>query len=230
MTSDQYKKDTWFLTCLKEFHRTRGEELANGITHLLGIIMGVVGLTMMLVFASQYRSALYITSCAIFGTTLIILYTASTLYHFFKSFRVKSVFQLFDHCSIYLLIAGSYMPFVLLTIGQAKGWTIFGIEWGLAIIGILVEIFCSRKWANIISLPIFIVMGWLVIFTIGDMKDTLSTPAFWLLCAGGISYTVGILFYVMDKVPYMHTVWHLFVLGGSVCHWISITFFIVLPD
>lgn len=227
MTAKHIERVTWFRQCLKEFHRSRGEEIANFITHLVGVVFGIVALTMMCVFSAQNRTALYTTSCAVFGATLIILYTASMLYHLVSDIRLKSRLQLFDHSSIYLLIAGSYMPFVLLTISSTKAWTVFGVEWLLAIAGITMEMLCPRRLANIISLPIFIAMGWLVVFVFRDICASLSTPALWLLISGGLSYTVGIIFFLMDHVPYMHTVWHVFVLGGSICHWVAITFFLL---
>lgn len=224
---DEAKKKAFLERCEAEFHRTPGEELANGITHLLGVVFGVVALTMMCVFSAQERGALYITSCAIYGTTLIVLYSASMLYHLIRPYRTKALFQLFDHCSIYLLIAGTYMPYSLLGVHNAMGWTMFGIEWGLAILGIVFECVFSRKVANILSLPIFIIMGWLISIAMPRVYAELNTPAFWLLCSGGLAYTIGIIFFLMDRVPYMHTIWHLFVLGGSVCHWVSITFYMV---
>lgn len=228
MSWKEAERIIWFRMCLKEFHRSRGEEIANFITHLVGVIFGIVALTMMCVFSAQNRTALAITSCAIFGTALIVLYTASMLYHVFRDLKIKSLFQLFDHCSIYLLIAASYMPFTLLTLPPRSGWTIFGLQWGLAMLGILLECLCSRKWANILSLPIFICMGWMLALVMPDIFHNMNTTAFWLLVSGGLSYSIGIIFYIMDNVPYMHTVWHVFVLGGSVCHWISITFFMLL--
>ena len=228
MKTREQKRIDWFRRCLKEFHRSEGEECANVVTHLLGVIFGIVALTMMCVFCAQYRTALYTVCCAVYGTCLILLYTASTLYHGFSDFRKKSIFQLLDHCAIYLLIAGTYMPFTLLVLPAPKAWTFFGIECGLGITGLLVECLCSRRKANIISLPIFITMGWLIVAAFMDVFHNLNTPAFVLLVTGGGVYSIGVIFFLMDRVPYMHTIWHLFVLAGSVCHWVAITFFIVL--
>jgi len=211
----------------KEFHRTRGEEWANGISHLAGTVFGIVALVLLCVWAALYGNATAIVSSAIFGTTLIILYNSSTLYHLARGHRLKSLFQIFDHVSIYLLIAGTYTPFALLTLKGIQGWTVFGFVWGLALVGILLEtVFRKLKW---LSLIIYLCMGWNIVFFFQTLLNNISTPALALLIAGGLSYTIGVIFYVMDKVPYMHTVWHFFVLGGSVCHWISINFY-VLPQ
>ena len=218
----------WFRYCLKEFHRSAGEEWANGITHFVGVIFSVVAITMMAIFCAQNRSPIYTVSCVIYGTCLLVVYSISSLYHIISDFKAKSVFQLLDHCSIYLLIAGSYMPFTLLVLSPQKAWVMFGIEWGLALAGILVECLCSRRKADISSLPIFLVMGWLIVGTFVDVYRNLSTPAFVLLCTGGGVYTIGVIFFLFDRVPYMHTVWHVFVLSASICHWVAITFFIVL--
>ena len=228
MLSHEQKRINWFRHCLKEFHRSEGEEWANGITHFVGVIFSVVAITMMAIFCAQNRTPLYTVSCVIYGTCLLLVYSISTLYHIIRDFKAKSVFQLLDHCSIYLLIAGSYMPFTLLVLAPHKAWLMFGIEWGLALAGILVECLCSRRMADIISLPIFIVMGWLIVGTFVDVYRNLNTPAFVLLCVGGGVYTIGVIFFLFDKVPYMHTVWHVFVLLASICHWVAITFFIVL--
>lgn len=208
-----------------EFHRTRGEELANGISHLVGMIFGIVALVMLCVYAALHGGALQIVSSAVFGATLILLYNSSTLYHLVKSHRFKSLFQTFDHIGIYLLIAGTYTPFALLGLRGKEGWTVFFIVWGLAVLGLLLET-VFRKLRKL-SLLIYLCMGWVIIFFFPTLLSNINTPALALLVAGGISYSIGVIFYAMDKVPYMHTVWHFFVLGGSVCHWVSINFFIL---
>ena len=222
------KHESWLQMCLEQFHRSRGEEWANGISHLVGVIFGIVGLTLMCVFSAQVGTAKDITSCAIFGSALILLYTFSMLYHVFTNFRAKRVFQLLDHCGIFLLIAGSYTPFVLMVLSGKLGWTIFGLQWGFAVVGILISCLCTPKWSDILTLPIYIIMGWMIVVALPQIKASLTPAGFATLVAGGITYTVGVVFYIMDKVPYMHFIWHLFVLGGSVCHWVCITFH-VLP-
>ncbi len=209
----------------KEFHRTRAEEWANAISHLAGTIFGVVALTLMCVYASLRGTAIHVVSCAIYGATLIILFNSSTLYHLVANHRVKSVFQILDHVSIYLLIAGTYTPFALVTLQGAQGWTVFGIVWGLAIVGILCEVVFTKL--KFLSLPIYLLMGWLAIWFFKPLMANISLPGGVMLVVGGVVYTLGVIFYVLDKVPYMHTIWHFFVLGGSVCHWVAIHFYVI---
>lgn len=211
----------------EEFHRTRAEEWANGISHMVGVVFGIVALTMMIVFSSLYGNAWHITSCSIYGATLIMLTLSSTLYHVFSNFKVKRVFQIFDHCTIYFLIAGTYTPFALVTLQHgAKGWTIFGVEWGLTVIGVLIETLFPKivKYA---SLPIYLIMGWMIVIASKMVMANLATAGLVMLIVGGGVYTLGVIFYVMDHTPYMHTIWHFFVLGGNVCHWVCIMFYVI---
>lgn len=209
----------------KEFHRSRGEELANAMSHLAGTVFSIVALTMMCVYASFFGTARHIASCAVFGATLVILYNCSTLYHLTRNYRLKSFFQMLDHISIYLLIAGTYTPFALGALEGKRGWTLLAIVWSLALIGILCETALRRL--RRLSLPIYLLMGWLALFFIRPLVQSLSTTGAVMLIAGGVVYTLGVIFYALDKVPYMHTVWHFFVLGGSVCHWVAVNFTII---
>lgn len=213
------------LRCRRDFHRSRGEEWANALSHLLGVVFGIVALVLLCIWSALYAGPKAIVSSAIFGATLIILYKNSMLYHALKNHRSKAIFQVFDHISIYLLIAGTYTPFALLCVQGVQGWVLFGINWGLALLGILLETVLKRwrRW----SLLIYLFMGWIIIFFMKALLRNINTPALVMLVAGGISYTAGVIFYAMDRVPYMHTIWHFFVLGGSVCHWISINFFVI---
>lgn len=208
-----------------EFHRTRGEEWANAISHLVGTVFGIVALTLMCVFAALRGSAIHVVSCAIYGATLIILYNSSTLYHLAINRRLKSFFQVLDHVSIYLLIAGTYTPFALITLQGPSGWTVFGIIWGLAILGILCEVVFTRL--KFLSLPIYLLMGWLILGFFKPLIANIPMTGAVMLMVGGVVYTLGVIFYAMDKVPYMHTIWHFFVLGGSVCHWVAINFYVI---
>lgn len=230
MTEQPYERDARererLAALRKEFHRTRAEEWANGISHLLGTCFGIVALTLMCVFAAQHGNAWHVTSCAIYGATLILLYNSSTLYHLVSNLKVKRVMQVLDHVNIYLLIAGTYTPFALVTLHGRTGWTIFGAVWGLALLGILCEV-AAPKIARYVSLPIYLAMGWTAVMAWGEIRAGLSDGGFTMLVAGGVVYTLGVIFYVMDKVPYMHTIWHFFVLGGSVCHWVCITFYVI---
>ena len=220
-------RDTGRLEKLKKaFHRTRAEEWANGITHLLGVCFGIVALTLMCVFAAQHGTARHIASCAIYGATLILLYKSSALYHLLSNLKAKRVMQIFDHVNIYLLIAGTYTPIALISLEGRTGWVIFGIVWGLALIGVLCETL-APKLATYASLPIYLAMGWTAVIAWGDVRAALSPTGFTMLVVGGVVYTLGVIFYAMDKVPYMHTIWHLFVLGGSVCHWVCIAFYVI---
>lgn len=213
----------------QEFHRTRGEELANGITHTLGAVFGVVALTLMVVFSALRGNAWHIVSCSIYGATLILLTTSSSIYHFLTNFKAKRVMQIMDHCTIYFLIAGTYTPFALVTLHGTIGWVIFGIEWGLTVIGVLIEVL-RPKWVKYTSLPIYIVMGWLAVLSFHTLIQGLKTGGTVMLITGGVVYTLGVIFYVMDRTPYMHTIWHLFVLGGNVCHWVCIMFYVIPWD
>jgi hemolysin III len=156
---ERAKHENWLQMCLEQFHRSRGEEWANGISHLIGVIFGIVGLTLMCVFSAQVGTAKDVTGCAIFGTALILLYTFSMLYHVFTNFRAKRVFQILDHCGIFLLIAGSYTPCVLMLLPPKIGWTIFGLQWGFAVAGILISCLCTPKLSDILTLPIYLIMG-----------------------------------------------------------------------
>lgn len=213
--------------CRREFHRTRGEELGNGISHLAGMIFGIVALVLLIVRSARCGSPWHVVSCSIYGATLILLTFSSTLYHLLTNFKAKRVFQIFDHCSIYLLIAGTYTPFSLVTMEHdAIGWTVFGIEWGLALCGIVVETLFPAivKYA---SLPIYLVMGWLLLIDMNAVTANLPAPGMALLVAGGLSFSIGVVFYLMDHTPYMHTIWHVFVLGGIVCHWLCVMYSVI---
>lgn len=211
----------------KKFHRSRAEELANAMSHLAGTIFSIVALTMMCVYAAFFGTARHVVGGAIFGTTLVILYNCSTLYHLARNYRLKSAFQILDHVSIYLLIAGTYTPFALGPLWGKRGWILLGVVWGLALIGILCETVLIRL--KCLSLPIYLLMGWLALFFIRPLVQSLSTTGAVMLVTGGVVYTLGVIFYVMDKVPYMHTIWHFFVLGGSICHWVAVNF-TILPN
>jgi hemolysin III len=197
------------------------DELVNAITHGVGTLLAIAGLTLLIVFASIYGNAWHIVSFSIFGATLIILYLASTLYHSFQGPRVKFLFRKFDHMSIFLLIAGTYTPFCLSVLNGWIGWTIFGIIWGCAVIGIVFKsLFTGKK--ELLSTIMYILMGWVIVFAIKPLYDNVSPTTFILLVAGGISYTAGTYFYVNEKIKYNHGIWHLFVLGGSVLHFFSV--------
>ena len=201
-----------------------GEKL-NSITHLVGAVLSLIGFGALLTISIQTNDAWVITSFSIFGFTLVLLYTMSTLYHSFQSYRLKTFFNLMDHVAIYLLIAGTYTPYMLVSIREGNGWLIFGIVWSLALIGILSEIFLKGKAIKIGQMMIYLGMGWACSFDLSSLKEAIPSVGYILLITGGVSYTIGVIFYVlgeMEKLTYAHGIWHFFVLLGSGCHFTSI--------
>ena len=200
-------------------------ERFNSITHLVGAVLALVGVTVMVTVASMQGEATRVLILTVYGVTLFLLYLFSTLYHSLRG-RAKRVFQVLDHHAIYLLIAGTYTPFTLLALDGATGWWLFGAVWTLAIVGI-VQDSIPRKGGRLLSLLIYLGMGWLVLVALGPLIATLPAAAFWWLAAGGVFYTVGVIFYVLDeRYPWSHGVWHLFVLAGSISHYFVILLFL----
>ncbi|MFT4822294.1 MAG: hemolysin III [Halioglobus sp.] len=201
-----------------------GEKL-NSISHLIGAVFALVGLGALLTVGLQSGDIGVLISFTVFGLTLVLLYTMSTLYHSFHPPKLKQLFKLFDHISIYLLIAGSYTPYMLVSLKDGSGPTIMMVVWLLASLGTLSEIFLSGKAVKIGQVLIYLGMGWACAFDLEGLRAALSEPGYFWLTAGGISYTVGVIFYVLDKVnrlQHAHGIWHFFVLAGSLCHFISI--------
>ena len=205
-----------------------GEKL-NSISHLVGTVLALVGLGALLAISIQTRNIWIITSFSIFGFTLVLLYAMSTLYHSFQSPRLKTFFNLMDRIAIYLLIAGTYTPYMLVSLREGNGWLILSIVWSLALVGILSEIFLKGKVVNIGQLLIYLAMGWACAFDLGSLKEAIPSVGFTLLITGGVSYTIGVIFYVlgeMEKLIYAHGIWHFFVLIGSGCHFVSILWYV----
>ena len=201
-----------------------GERL-NGGTHLMGTTLAAAGATVLVVIAALQGDPWKLISFSIYGIMLITLYTVSTIYHSTRG-KVKNVFRKLDHCSIYLLIAGTYTPFTLVTLRGAWGWSLFGVVWGLAALGIAQEAWLG-KGARVLSLVIYVVMGWLGVIAIKPLIAALTPAGFAWLAAGGLFYTVGIVFYALDeKLRHGHGVWHLFVLAGSVSHYLAILMYV----
>lgn len=198
---------------------TIGEEIANAITHGIGCGLAITALVLLTVKAHS-RSDLSTVSYVIFGVSLIVLYLFSTIYHALP-LCTKKVFGIFDHASIFILIAGTYTPFCLSVLKGVLGWTIFSIIWGLAILGVVLYAVFGNK-IKIISVCMYIVMGWLIMFATKELKLRLSLTSFRFLIAGGFAYTLGCIFYALKKVKWMHSIWHLFVIAGSVLHFFSI--------
>ena len=202
----------------------KGERF-NSISHLIGAVAALAGLVIVVVAAARQGDPWKIVSFSIYGTTLFLLYTISTLYHSMRG-RVKRVFHKLDHYSIYFLIAGTYTPFTLVTLRGIWGWTIFGIIWGLVVLGIAVESI-PQKGNRILSLVVYVLMGWLVLVALKPLLQALPWAGFIWLLAGGLFYTSGLVFYVFDeKVRHFHGIWHLFVLAGSISHYVTILFFV----
>jgi hemolysin III len=202
------------------------EEVANSITHGLGLAFSVIGLAVMIVLACLNGSALHITSCSLYGATLVTLYTASTLYHSVRSPRIKHIFKIIDHCSIYLLIAGTYTPFTLVMLRGGWGRSLFAVVWTLSFLGIIFKLFFVNRFI-IVSTIIYILMGWLVIVAIKPVVAMIPPGCILWLLAGGLFYTVGVLFFAWHKIPYHHAIWHLFVVAGSVCHFLAVVFYVI---
>ena len=212
---------------------TIGEEIANAVTHGIGAIFSIVALVLMVVFAACYGNAWQVVSVSIYGSTLIILYTMSTLYHAITNEKAKKVLRVFDHASVYLLIAGTYTPFTLVILRQdgAIGWVIFGIVWGIAIIGMALSSLLIGKKLTKLQTLLYILLGWVIIWAFPSILNVMKTNntlggIYWLL-AGGILYTVGTIFYIKKNKKFFHSIWHIFVLLGTVCHFISVMFYIL---
>lgn len=205
----------------------RRQEIANSVTHGLGIALSVAGLAVLVVLASLHATVWHVVSFSIYGTSLILLYTSSTLYHSVRSPRLKRIFRILDHSSIYLLIAGSYTPFALVNLRGAWGWSLFGIIWTLSLIGIFVKAFFTGRF-KAVSTAIYLLMGWLVVVAIKPLMHAMPIGGIAWLLAGGLAYTVGAVIYMRKMIPYHHAIWHLFVLAGSICQYFAILFY-VLP-
>jgi hemolysin III len=205
---------------------TLGEEIANATTHALGVALSAAGLALLVVFAAFFGDGWQLASAIVFGASLVLLYTASTLYHGISDPRAKRVLKVIDHSAIYLLIAGTYTPFTLVTLRGAGGLWLFGVVWGVAVAGMSVEAFFMNRprWLSVIG---YIAMGWLVLTMIGPLARSLADGGFRLVVVGGLTYTLGTVFYVMKRVRYMHTIWHCFVLGGSICHFLAVAIYVM---
>ncbi len=203
------------------------EEIASSAIHGLGIVLSIAGLAVMVAFAALYGDAWDITSAAVYGSTLIVLYTASTLYHGIPNAGAKRVLRLLDHSAIFLLIAGTYTPFALISLRGPWGYGLFTLIWTLALTGIAMEAMRIKRHGIIVAL--YLCMGWIGVIAIKPMMENVASNGLWLLLAGGICYTLGVPFYLWRRLPYNHALWHLFVLAGSVLHFFAVLLY-VLPD
>jgi hemolysin III len=201
-----------------------GEKL-NSISHLVGAVLSLVALGALFTVGVQSSDYWVFASFTVFGITMVLLYTMSTLYHSFRPPGLKKLFQLFDHVSIYLLIAGTYTPFMLVSLRHGYGISIMGVVWGLALVGILSELFLSGHAVKVSQVAIYLGMGWACSFDMTGLREAIPEAAFYWLLAGGLAYTSGVAFYVIDKMgrlTHAHGIWHMFVLAGSMCHFVSV--------
>lgn len=199
----------------------RVEEWINSLTHSVGALLSVVGTVALIVGASRLGDAWKVVSFSIFGASLILLYLASALYHGSRHPRLRSAFKTLDHCAIFLLIAGTYTPFLLVNMRGTVGWTLFVVIWSLALSGVVLKLVFTNRF-KLVRVGIYLAMGWLILFATPELVASLNTTALYLTIAGGVVYTAGVVFYLADRIPYMHAIWHLFVVGGSACHFSAI--------
>jgi len=209
------------------FKFTIEEEIWNGITHGIGTGLSIAGLTILVVLASIYGDSWRVVSFSIYGGSLVLLYLASTLYHSIQIPKVKQILRRFDHAAIYLLIAGTYTPFLLVSMRGRLGWILLGVVWGIALLGIVFRTIFFGRFETLATIG-YVAMGWLIVVAFKEMLVAIPPGGIELIIAGGLSYTVGVIFYAWKKIPYNHAIWHLFVLGGSICHYFAMLFH-VLP-
>jgi hemolysin III len=207
---------------------TLGEEIANSVIHGVGIVLGIAGLGVLTAFASLRGNVWHIVGCSIFGAALILLYTTSTLYHSIPHPRAKAVMRMLDHSAIFILIAGTYTPFLLVNLRGPWGWSLLGVIWGLTLIGIALRIVRGRR-STLLSVGLYVGMGWAVLVAIEPMLDRVAPGGLLLLLLGGLAYTLGVVFYVWKRLPYHHAIWHGFVLAGSILHYLAILFYVIPP-
>jgi len=203
-----------------------GEEIAHSITHGIGLLLSVVGLATLIVYSNLYGDVWHIVSSSIYGSTLILLYTSSTVYHAVTLPNLKRVLQKLDHAAIFLLIAGTYTPFTLVNLRGGWGWTLFGMVWSIAIAGMVMELIVKKRYKSL-SLGLYLGLGWLVMIAIGPMLDNVAPGGLILLLAGGLFYSLGVIFYVWKTLVYHHAIWHLFVLAGSAFHFFAVLLYVI---
>ena len=201
--------------------QSRGEEIANSISHGLGFVLALVAAPVLVVAATRRGTTSDLVAVSVFAAAMALMYLSSTIYHALPHGRAKEAFHVLDHAAIYLLIAGTYTPFTLGVLQGGWGWTLFGLVWGLAAIGVVTKMFAGIRWHGL-STIVYVVMGWLVLIAAKPLWDSLPTAGLLWLLAGGVAYTGGVFFYVRKDLRYGHLVWHLFVLAGTVCHFVAV--------
>ncbi len=207
-------------------HYSFGEEVANSLTHGIGIILSIAGLAVLSAFAARNGHAEHVVASAIFGATLILCYTTSTLYHSIPIERIRHTLRALDHSAIFLLIAGTYTPFMLISLAGTLGWSILAAIWSLAVFGIVLRLALKGRYHGLV-VATYIAMGWAVIAAIQPLIDNLGRGGLILLVAGGLAYTLGVVFYKWRSLPYNHAIWHGFVLAGSACHFFAVLFYVI---
>jgi hemolysin III len=208
---------------------TLGEEVANAVSHGLGVLLGIAGLAVLMVAAAtRGEGAWQVVPCVIYGVAMVLMFTTSTLYHGFTNPRIKRVFRVLDHEMIFLMIAGTYTPLLLITLQGRLGWTLFGVVWGIAAVGLVFQGFFTGRFKGA-STALYLLMGWICVFALKPLLDHLPASGVRWLVAGGLCYTVGAIIYLFKRMPYHHVIWHLFVLAGSLCHYFAILWY-VLPS
>ncbi len=201
------------------------EEKLNAVSHAIGALFGIVALVLLILF-DTHKTAYSLLSVIIYGTSIIALFTASTFYHATKSESRKHFFRILDHISIYFLIAGTYTPVLLISLLGSKGWPLFYTVWGIAFFGIILKLFFTGKF-EVFSTLLYLVMGWLIVFDFNYLSEVMHSNGILLLFAGGMAYTLGIVFYAIHRIPFNHVIWHLFVLAGAICHFFMVYFYVI---
>lgn len=227
LSNAQIEENAFVLPTVPSLHSyTRGEEIANWVTHGVGLVASIVGLTLLILHSSLRGDAWHVVSFTVFGLTLLTLYTISTLYHVRRSERAKRLFRKLDHAAIFLLIAGTYTPFLLTNLRGPWGWTLFGIIWGLCGAGAVFQLFFGARYRLTSTLG-YLFVGWLIVVALKPMIERVPHGGLWLLLAGGLCYSFGVIFFLWRGLRYHHAVWHTFVLGGSTCHYLAVLLFLL---
>lgn len=204
----------------------RREEIANAVTHGIGALLSIAGLVLLIVFSSMKGTAWHVVSFTIYGVSMFLLYLSSTLVHSFKEGKLKDLFEFFDHSSIYIYIAGTYTPFMLVAVRGPLGWSLFGVVWGIALLGVVFKAYFVKRFLFMSTL-FYLIMGWLIVIAWGPLTEAVPDTGIVLLVVGGLLYSLGTVFYVWRAFPYHHAIWHLFVLGGSVTHFFAILLYLL---
>ncbi|WP_018924773.1 PAQR family membrane homeostasis protein TrhA [Salsuginibacillus kocurii] len=205
---------------------SKKEELANAITHGIGCVLSITGLVLLIVYASILATPLHVVTVSVYGASMVLLYMSSTLLHSFPKGKIKDFFEIMDHASIYVFIAGTYTPLLFIVLEGALSWTLFSIVWGIALVGVVFKAFFVKRFLALSTL-FYILMGWIIVFAWGPLTAALPTGGVTLLVAGGLFYTLGTIFYVWRSFPYHHAVWHVFVLIGSLLHFFTIFHYVI---